>query len=335
MMIRETILICLVISEGLWAREVIVVSGTDNYDNSVLEVFDFGSRSWTAVEKVDTEELESLDQSFSYRTSVQRLPGRARLVDEDNDVVEYTLDNGIAKKLADYPEEASGATVLEYGDTVCLVGGYDTESRSVRRSVHCWNPLAMAVPSSSARASGWVALPEMNTGRFRPGAVVMDGKMYVAGGRDPDISHSDLDTMEVFDDVTQRWYLTRARLSEGRTAFQLLAVSGKLYALGGWSNHKFSNTVEEYDPIPDEWRRASEMNPRAKFGSVVTSDGSVYVVGGLKGLDLGQQTNRVEVYNPKNNSWSDPLPPLSVISGPVRATLVVEDESIPPILTGR
>ena len=38
---------------------------------------------------------------------------------------------------------------------------------------------------------------------FRPGAVVMDGKMYVAGGRDPDISHSDLDTMEVFDDVTQ------------------------------------------------------------------------------------------------------------------------------------
>ena len=37
------------------------------------------------------------------------------------------------------------------------------------------------------------------------------------------------------------------------------------------------------------------MNPRAKFGSVVTSDGSVYVVGGLKGLDLGQQTNRVEV----------------------------------------
>ena len=43
---------------------------------------------------------------------------------------------------------------------------------------------------------------------FRPGAVVMDGKMYVAGGRDPDISHSDLDTMEVFDDVTQVCSLT-------------------------------------------------------------------------------------------------------------------------------
>ena len=43
---------------------------------------------------------------------MQRLPGRARLVDEDNDVVEYTLDNGIAKKLADYPEEASGKIYL-------------------------------------------------------------------------------------------------------------------------------------------------------------------------------------------------------------------------------
>ena len=63
----------------------------------------------------------------------------------------------------------SGATVLEYGDTVCLVGGYDSQQRVVRRSVHCWNPLAMtAAPSSSgARPSGWVALPEMQHGRFR------------------------------------------------------------------------------------------------------------------------------------------------------------------------
>ena len=252
----------------------------------MIEVFDFNTRQWNAVEKIDTDNLSSEEsRKFSYRATVQRLPGRARLV-ENNDVIEYTLSNGVSKKLADYPEEASGtlissifiitsrttdltdmlffigATVLEYGDTVCLVGGYDSNNRVVRKSVHCWNPLAMtsspASSSSSRRSSGWVALPEMTVGRFRPGAVVMDGKMYVAGGKDP-VSHKDLDSMEVFDDVTQKWYLMTSRLSAGRTAFQLLAVHGKLYAIGGWSDYKFLNTVEEYDPIPDRWRaRASK-----------------------------------------------------------------------------
>ena len=92
----------------------------------------------------------------------------------------------------------------------------------------------------------------------RPGAVVMDGKMYVAGGRDP-VGHADLDTMEVFDDVTQKWYLMPSRLSSGRTGFQLLAVRGKLYAMGGWSDHRFLETVEEYDPIPDLWRPRANM----------------------------------------------------------------------------
>merc|ERR1719270_2034718 len=70
------------------------------------------------------------------------------------------------------------------------------------------SPPAASSSSSRRRSSGWVALPEMTVGRFRPGAVVMDGKMYVAGGKDP-VSHKDLDSMEVFDDVTQKWYLRR------------------------------------------------------------------------------------------------------------------------------
>jgi hypothetical protein len=41
--------------------------------------------------------------------------------------------------------------------------------------------------------------------RFRPGAVVMDGKLYVAGGYDPS-SHVFLREAEVFDDVQAAWY---------------------------------------------------------------------------------------------------------------------------------
>ena len=90
--------------------------------------------------------------------------------------------------------------------------------------------------------------------------------------------------MEVFDDVTQKWYrvapLNHARsgLQErykmSRTyvqvdsfctnsrqlkkiqncqnffAAQLAAVRGKIYAIGGWDdNHEYLDTVEEYDTI--------------------------------------------------------------------------------------
>ena len=77
----------------------------------MIEVFDFNTRQWNAVEKIDTDNLSSEEsRKFSYRATVQRLPGRARLV-ENNDVIEYTLSNGVSKKLADYPEEASGTLI--------------------------------------------------------------------------------------------------------------------------------------------------------------------------------------------------------------------------------
>ena len=34
------------------------------------------------------------------------------------------------------------------------------------------------------RMGNWVALPRMQRPRFHPGAVVLDGKLYVAGGYD-------------------------------------------------------------------------------------------------------------------------------------------------------
>ena len=78
-------------------------------------MFDFTTREWTAVEKIDTDKPDSEEsRKFSYRATVQRLPGRARLVENndynghDYNVIEYTLSNGVSKKLADYPEEASG-----------------------------------------------------------------------------------------------------------------------------------------------------------------------------------------------------------------------------------
>ena len=77
----------------------------------------------------------------------------------------------------------------------------------------------------------------------------MDGKMYVAGGRDPDISHSDLDTMEVFDDVTQVCSLT----AQFVMIFSIYLAS-QLYEMSktelGWDVHVVRWAFEANDLIP-------------------------------------------------------------------------------------
>ena len=52
-------------------------------------------------------------------------PGTARMI-ENHAVVQYELRNGLAMQLATYPPSLEGAATVEYGDTFCLVGGYNT-----------------------------------------------------------------------------------------------------------------------------------------------------------------------------------------------------------------
>ena len=317
------ILLLLTSIPSLYAnRQVMVVTSTEeHYDETpkVIEIFNFGTKTWRAVEK--SMAPEQLDETRNQRTAMLKRPGTARLV-ENNDVFQYELRDGMSRKLATYPEKVDGATVLEYGDTVCLIGGYDAIKKQVRHTVHCWNPLAMEIDlnGSNKTSSGWVALPPMISGRYRPGAVVMDGKMFIVGGYDPS-THEFLSSMEVFDDVSQKWY-TGPNLNSARAALKLVALDGKLYAIGGWKGHKYVSSVEEYNILLNRWQQKGSLKtPRARFGAV-TKDGNIFVVGGVKGFKNSDSLGSMEAYNPTQNEWVNVEPPMKVIKGPVRATIV-------------
>jgi hypothetical protein len=34
-----------------------------------------------------------------------------------------------------------GSDIVNYGDTICVVGGFDEVTKMARKSVSCWNPL--------------------------------------------------------------------------------------------------------------------------------------------------------------------------------------------------
>lgn len=306
------------------SRQVMVVTSTEeHFDETprVIEIFDFETKAWRAVEKSIAPQQNDNDETRNQRTALLKRPGTARLV-ENNDVFQYELRDGMSRKLATYPEKVKGATVLEYGDTVCLIGGYDEITKRVRHTVHCWNPLAMEIDlnGSDQSSSGWVALPPMISGRYRPGAVVMDGKMFIVGGYDPN-THEHLSSMEVFDDVSQKWY-AGPDLNEARADLKLVALEGKLYAIGGRLKHKYLSSVEEYNILLNRWqKKASLKTARGKFGSV-TKDGNIYVVGGVKGFKNSDSLSSMEAYDPAQNEWINLEPPMTVIEGPVRATIV-------------
>ncbi|CAB4054676.1 unnamed protein product [Lepeophtheirus salmonis] len=270
-------------------KKVMVVTSLDEFseDMKVLELFDFETLKWRSVEKSDSP----APLSAAYRAESLK-PGTARLV-ENHAVLEYELKNGLSLELARYSEDVMGSATLEYGDTLCIVGGYDSSKKSLKNEV--------------LYSGSWVALPPMNVGRHQPGAVVMDGKLYVAGGYDTK-THKFISSVEVFDDITQRWY-QMAPMNHARAGLRLINSKGKLYAIGGWRKRDYLSVVEEYDPFTDSWSEVSNMNiPRAR---------------GKKGFRQSDELRSMEKYTPSEDKWStENLPEMPHIRGPTMATLV-------------
>lgn len=87
-------------------------------------------------------------------------------------------------------------------------------------------------------------------------------------------------------------------LGIGRSNFKLLAVNGKLYAIGGQS---LSN-VECYNPENDWWNFVASMpNPLAEF-SACECKGKIYVIGGYTTRDRNMN---ILQYCPTSDSWTN------------------------------
>ena len=77
------------------ARDVMVVTSTEEFDEPrVLEIYDFDTRSWRAIEK----SKDPVPPGPQYRAESLK-PGTARLV-ENHSVLQYELRNGISMELA-------------------------------------------------------------------------------------------------------------------------------------------------------------------------------------------------------------------------------------------
>ncbi len=171
----------------------------------------------------------------------------------------------------------------------------------------------LSLPLVNATEDSWVTMEPMPTARFSFGVAVVDGKIYAIGGSNG--THH-LNVNEMYDPATDTWTKKRS-MPTARTDPATAVYQNKIYVIGGIvadSNPSYSGytgLTEVYDPLTDTWETMEPMPAaRSSLDANVVGD-KIYLIGGKKYVDVfpfQQSTNKNQVYDPSNDSWSTKTP---------------------------
>jgi len=193
-----------------------------------------------------------------------------------------------------------------------VIGGEISETGVANQGVYIDTVYAFD-PSTST----WTQKAPMPTPRSAGAAAIVDGKIYVAGGRPPHGSD-----FAVYDPLADAWTVL-PDLPTQRNHLAAGAIDGKVYVyggrFGGGVGSEMTDVVEVFDPSAGEWSSAAPMpSPRAGINGVAAR-GCFYAFGG-EGNDADPRGifAQNEVFNPRTNAWSslEPIPtPVHGVTG--------------------
>ncbi|KAF7248296.1 Kelch-like protein 42 [Varanus komodoensis] len=145
-----------------------------------------------------------------------------------------------------------------------------------------WLPLPNNLPSDLVNVRGY-------------GSAVLDNYLFLVGGYR--ITSQEIAAAHCYNPCLNEWS-QMASMNQKRSNFKLLAVSGKLYAIGGQS---LSN-VECYNPEHDWWNFVTSLpTPLAEF-SACECKGKIYVMGGYTTRD---RNLNILQYCPTSDNWTN------------------------------
>lgn len=147
----------------------------------------------------------------------------------------------------------------------------------VTNTVECYDP----------KTKTWEYKSPLSTKRMLFAAVLgPDNKIFVFGGAAGDAANQStpvLDTVEVYDPMTDTWAKRSSMPSPRKSHSAVQSSDGKIYILGG-TNVTYGQPLREvyiYDPRSDTWEKCPDMQvPRASLAAVSTPDGKIYAIGG-------------------------------------------------------
>jgi N-acetylneuraminic acid mutarotase len=192
------------------------------------------------------------------------------------------------KPIAPLPIANGGAVAAEVDGKIYVIGGGSVQPGD--KVV----PLSARVPHRALATNymydpatnKWETRSPMPTARNHTAIGVVNGKIYVLGGRVGSVFviSSNTDVVEEYDPATDSWGYARARMPTPRSGTAFGTYGGKIFVAGGelLDNQivgAFLN-VEAYDPATDSWEELPAMSiPRNGPAGVVIGN-RFYIVSG-------------------------------------------------------
>jgi N-acetylneuraminic acid mutarotase len=199
--------------------------------------------------------------------------------------------------LAPMPTARQEVAVAELNGRVFVIGGFGPDNEAVA-TVEVYDPAS----------DRWETRTPLPAPTHHAAAAVIEGRLFVIGGYSGGrVSWTPLRTVYEYDEARSSW-ATRAPLRQARGGLAVVALGGRLHAVGG-SGDSASAAHEIYERTPDRWTDGPPMPTARDHLAAVAFGGKLWAIGGRTSF-VGTQFAAVEIYDPAANSWTagTPLP---------------------------
>jgi N-acetylneuraminic acid mutarotase len=163
-------------------------------------------------------------------------------------------------------------------------------------------------------AGEWVKLRGMPTARSETHAMVLNGKIYVAGGFMNGNPYPSSNAFEVYDPIKNEW-VSLQNMPRKLNHLQFTAHQGKIYIFGGYPEITCCDPDGSswvYDPATDAWTPIASMPHSLAGGMAVSLDEYIYLVGGTSSEYLEDPISSLLRYDPVADEWTEMSPLLTV-----------------------
>jgi N-acetylneuraminic acid mutarotase len=191
-----------------------------------------------------------------------------------NNAWEYDPAADTWKALAPMPTKRGSPVAVTVGNKIYVIGGATTPPNTDVAAVHPAQPHIVlgTVEEYDPATNTWRERRPMPTPRNHTTAGVVNGKVYVIGGRVAAAFigvGSNVDVVEEYDPATDRWGAVKARMPTARSAMASGVYNGRIYVEGGeMQTAAYMMTfraLEAYDPAANRWTVLPSM-PVSRHG---------------------------------------------------------------------
>ncbi|MCU0722082.1 MAG: hypothetical protein MUC63_00430, partial [Planctomycetes bacterium] len=258
------------------------VDGSNNTNN--LYAYDPAADAWSTLTSMPTVRRSAGVQAAGGRIYVMggipgnSPPGLTRV--ERYDPASNTWNDPLGNPVADLPTGDWAFASASSGGRIYAMSG---QSAGTGSTVHEYDPFS----------NTWRGAPSLAPYRKDCCAVVLNGKMYAAGGYTSEY----LDELQVLDFSFASWRAGLAGIPTARSAPGVAAAGGKVWVIGGWGGMASVSTVEAYDRWTNSWATglAAAPTPRRSFPCVPVGR-RIYALS-------GEFLSSVEAYDTVSDTW--------------------------------